>query len=521
MPGSKRVISQKHIEKEIYKTFELFKNKRTIEVALYLKSFDASIFEQKKYRKIKYDYTSMIKLVLYQKLKGMKFQTRLVRYLKRHPGDKYRLGFSVTPDQTTISYFINRVLDEETKRLLDSAADKIIEVSEKFGILFDVKTLEPEKPKKNTKERNQRLQKNVKTNDVCKLFKKRLFPFVNLHQHHNVKYSKNVLFDLLIHLGLSQDFAENGSKTFRKHSNQCPDADTLLYHLKKYGNNRELHDMFLRLFEVVWQMAKQANLFDVRKRVDVAVDYTEWLYYGKDGFMVTSKKPERGTHKCYKFATINIVEAGERFTLLAIPVTVLDSREKILTTLLRYAQQRVKIRYVYADRGFFDSVSIRTICGLHLKYLMPAIKSYTVKRILDVSPVPAIIKDFTLRSVPLNLAIVEDIDKITNKKVKRVFATNIEFDENDAKLADRLKDLYSKRWGIETSYRVKHGFRGKTTSKNYMIRQFYFMFSVLLYNLWILADVLIWLHLFGKVGEKHLIASKDFGTDLMTIDPGG
>jgi len=127
-----------------------------------------------------------------------------------------------------------------------------------------------------------------------------------------------------------------------------------------------------------------------------------------------------------------------------------------------------------------------------------------------------------LKNTPLNLIIVEEEDKITGKPVKRVFATNIEFDENDAKLAERLLMLYSKRWGIETSYRVKkHSFRGKTTSKNYKVRLFYFMFSVLLYNLWILADILIWLHLHGQVGEDHLVTSKYFGTLLMTIDPGG
>ncbi len=116
----------------------------------------------------------------------------------------------------------------------------------------------------------------------------------------------------------------------------------------------------------------------------------------------------------------------------------------------------------------------------------------------------------------------EDKDKITGETVKRVFATNISFDENDAKLAERLLMLYSKRWGIETSYRVKkHSFRGKTTSKDYKIRLFYFMFSVLLYNLWILADILIWLHLYGVVGDDHLVTSKYFGTMLMVIDPGG
>jgi len=42
-----------------------------------------------------------------------------------------------------------------------------------------------------------------------------------------------------------------------------------------------------------------------------------------------------------------------------------------------------------------------------------------------------------------------------------------------------------------------------------------------MYNLWILADVLIWLHLFGFVGEGHKLTSKYFSTVLMAIDPGG
>jgi len=45
------------------------------------------------------------------------------------------------------------------------------------------------------------------------------------------------------------------------------------------------------------------------------------------------------------------------------------------------------------------------------------------------------------------------------------------------------------------------------------------MFSVLLYNLWILADILIWLALFGFVKEEHPVTSKLFGTTLYTIDP--
>jgi len=522
MPSSKMRVSKQNIQLEIYKTFEQFKKENNVKITEFLKNFNCPIFQNKKYRSIDFSYESLIKLILFKQIKGIKFQTQVERYLKRHPKEKYALGFSKTPDQTTISYFLNHVLDKDAKILLDFTADKIIEISEKFGILFDVNTFEPEKPKKTTKDRNQRLQKNDKTREVCKLFKKRLSPFVDLHQHHNVKYSKNTLLDLLIHLGLSQDFAENGSKIFKELKKDGPDADTLLYHLKKYDNIDELQEMFVRLFEVIWQMSKQANLFDTRKRVDVAIDYTEWFFYGKNAVMVTSKRPERGTSKCYKFATINIVENGKRFTLLALPVNVLEGKDKILTKLIRYAQQRVKVHRVYLDRGFFDSASISTVKRLHLKFLMPAVQNFSVRRIMKFSPAPSVIKDFTLRNIHMNLVIVEGIDRVTKEKVKRVFATNIEFEENDVNLADRLMMLYSKRWGIETSYRIKkHSFRGKTTSKDYRIRLFYFLFSVLLYNLWILCDVLIWLHLFGEVEDTHLVTSKYFGTILMSIDPGG
>jgi putative transposase len=202
-------------------------------------------------------------------------------------------------------------------------------------------------------------------------------------------------------------------------------------------------------------------------------------------------------------------------------VSALDNKEAVLSKLLSYALQRIKINHVYIDRGFFDSLSLSMVEKFHLKYLMPAIHNFSVKRVMELSPAPAVIKGFVLNNLRMNLVIVEDIDN-HGKKVKRVFATNMDFDENEVGLAEMLLMLYSKRWGIETSYRVKkHSYRPKTTSKNYLIRLFYFLFSVLLYNLWILADVLIWLHLFGSIGEDHQITSKYFGTLFMAVDPGG
>jgi len=518
-----RNISRETIELEIYNTFGLFKEHKSINIVDFLDKLDLTAFKGYKYRSIKFSYESLFKLILFQKLKGIKFHTKLTKFLRQHRQELHTLGFNEIPDRRIIGYFLHHILDNEIKELLEFATHKIEEISEKFGILLDIKTFEPEKPQKETKEQNQHLQRNEKTKEICRLFKKRFAPFINLNLKNNTLYKKNQFIDLLIHMGMTKDFAENGSKTYKELRGQDnPDADTLLYHLKKYTDTKDLHKMFVTLFEIVWEMTRKINLFDIRKHYDVAIDFTEWYFYGDRGApMVVGKEPERGTSKCYKFATINIVEAGKRFTLLALPVGPFDTKEEILRKLLSYVLERIKIRRLYVDRGFCDSNAIKVFNSLHLKYLMPATKISTVKDVMAITPAPRIITDFEMKDVTFNLVIIEE-ELENGTKEKRAFATNEEYNENDLNLAERLFDLYGKRWGIETSYRVKkHSYLPKTTSKNYQIRLFYFMFSVLMYNLWILADILIWLALFGVVKEDHLVTSKYFGTVLYTIDPGG
>ena len=126
---------------EIYKRFEPFKKQSQITVAKYLQHLDVTSFQIRSYRKIKYDHESLIRLILYKKIKGFKFDTKLTKHLRRNPKERYHLGFTKTPDRRQISYFTNQILTDETKQKLNLTADKIIEISEKLGILLDVKIL--------------------------------------------------------------------------------------------------------------------------------------------------------------------------------------------------------------------------------------------------------------------------------------------------------------------------------------------------------------------------------------------
>ncbi len=512
----------KYIEKNIYKSFLAFKGQDCISISSYLKELKIDRIA-KDYRYIKFSNTAMIKATMFMKLKGIKYQTQLTKHLKNNKEDASNLGFSgkrkSIPDQRTVSHFMNHILDKETKITIDLIVKKIETVAEKFGIVFDTEILKSRKPKKRGTKRTFHNRKDRKIRELCRFVKKKIYPHINLNLHHNTIYKKKNFLDLLVHIAMTKDFTENGSKTFKETTtHKVPDADTLLYHIKKYEDIKAVEEMFVKVFEVVYKIAKKANVFQKRK-VDVAIDFTDWFYYGdKNDLMVVEREPERGTSHCFRFATINIVEAGERFTLLALPVGKFNSKERVVQKLIEYSKGKIIIRKIYVDRGFFTIDVINTLKKLKLKFLMPAIENKDIARLSESLPVHSVVTDYRMgkgsRYADFNLVILESKK---SKKGKIPFATNLDINEGEADLSERLFGLYGKRWGVETSYRVKKGFRANTTSKNYIVRLFYFLFSTLLYNLWVIINMLISSSLLKKVSEVPLITAKLFGTILCLI----
>ncbi|HEC87580.1 MAG TPA: hypothetical protein ENI49_06950 [Thermoplasmatales archaeon] len=85
-------------------------------------------------------------------------------------------------------------------------------------------------------------------------------------------------------------------------------------------------------------------------------------------------------------------------------------------------------------------------------------------------------------SVMFNLVvIVERPEKMCDEWKVFAYATNIPVTADNA---FKLAEDYRGRWGIETGYRMKEDVRGRTCSRNYVIRLFFQLPSILLYNLW-------------------------------------
>ncbi|KXA99144.1 hypothetical protein AKJ48_01070 [candidate division MSBL1 archaeon SCGC-AAA261O19] len=334
--------------------------------------------------------------------------------------------------------------------------------------------------------------------NLCQAARRIVYPEIKMNQHHNAEYSPSQILDVLTHAALTNDYTTNGSKTYGILGGDSPHPNSILYRVRKL-ELQEILNQFNSAVECTIREVRKRGM--LRGRIDLAIDTTEWLYYGDENDpMVVKTRHRNGTNKAYRFATVNILINGERFTLKAIPMTQFTPREKILGELLDYAEKIVRIGIIYVDRAFFTVDCIRILQEKNVKFLMPAIKNKRVKGEM-MSGVPRIV-DFEYGvnrkdSVKFKLVVVED-----EEKTSRAFATNLQV---ETVRAQELFELYSKRWGIETSYRVKSCLRPKTTSKNYEVRLFYFMFSVCLYNLWVLVNLL--------AGTR---IGKDFGGLLVT-----
>lgn len=463
--------------------------------------------------KRKYSPDSLIKTYIFMVIKGIKSQRKLIVYLNGHLEDSVNLGFDkdvdrlILPTRRDFSHFIS-TLSPEILELANQVITIIKEFSDKFNIVFDDIPLE-KKPKTPCTEKTTLQSKNSKEKELLKLVKDKLRQRLSFSIKQNSVFKDNDFLDLLINIAATQNFAEGGSKIMAETlSKRVPSADTLFYHLKKFDYG-EVQRIFYDLFDTIFKMAKKGGLILDRK-LDLAIDATPWFFYGNPEHpAIIGTKPERGTKWCFKFITIDIINHGQRFTLFALPYLPQDDQTDLVERLVSFAKERIRIGTILLDRGFLGSECIRRLNKLDVKFIMPMKESNNAMKNSKTKATPFIQRDAVMGDCKFNLVVIE------GDRGKQGFATNIDIGPRDVLFAQKIADMYRRRWQIETGYRVKkYNFRGKTTSINYVIRYFYFMLSVILYNCWILVDLLIMTFL-GIRTTKTMITARMFSTRLL------
>jgi len=467
-----------------------------------------------------YPFEAMLRALFLKELMGYS-DTDIHRRLTENPEEAETLGFEEVPSRTTFGRTWRNRLSREFRDRVQHTTHRILEYSRKQGNPIGLQAMEPEK-KADSSPRTQERFINRKAKEVTEEMQRLVFPAFEFNRAENAHYDSDAFCELQGHLGLSSSAAESGTDLFADDTirEDSPDADTHLHNIKRL-DPEEVQKM---VDEGIGRMVSEAkHHLQFNRPVDIAIDITYIAFYGdrEELEMVMGAPGTKSYGWCYKFATLTVVGENVKFTLAMQPVQKGDLVGEIVRDLLRDAREHISISTVYADSEFCSVDSIRALEDAGVRFVIPSPKNKRVKREIGRMKQDIEVREdyeiygpvsgggtqeraaATLVLMPSTKDEESTVAFMTNKDVKTGT-------ETERKYTKRVIDRYSRRWGIENSYKTIKEFLAWTTSEDFTVRLFYFGFAVLLYNMWLLVDLIVQLSLNIEHRYKPRVTAKRF-----------
>ena len=298
-------------------------------------------------------------------------------------------------------------------------------------------------------------------------------PLFSFHMKDRAWYEKQDLIELGLHMAAMNSYAEGVANSLRCHGDM-PTGETLLDYVKSMTCEEMLSNAEAQVDCCVNQLKAKGLRF---KNLALAFDWHDEAYYGKPVPGMVGTQPKRGTCYAFSFLTASILTPGRRLVLCIVPLSSREGLSGLVLALIARIQRHVKrIRYVAFDNGFQSSELVEELQNRRIPFILPLRDTGKLERRRRWMRYA---KRFSYRTEGVEVDVVEAQDA---KGLRYFLATNIAASPN------RILRLYKRRWGIETSYRKIREFLPKTTSRNWIVRIFNFIFACLLYNAWVVLN---------------------------------
>jgi hypothetical protein len=262
--------------------------------------------------------------------------------------------------------------------------------------------------------------------------------------------------------------------------NNTGHADSIGYHLSKvpisiFKNYLEL--FFLKMFKEIKRISRINNLI-------LAFDETFIAYFGKTRSLWINSYTNnvKGATGSYKFMCCSVIIGSKKLLLYAIPMKTGDYTHKIVENIIKNIQKYFRIKLVLFDRGFRDKRLVSCLNKLNTKYIIlwpkyKNVKKHLKEHIDEITEIRTV--NYNFSQYPVSMRFVFAYDFCGHDWV---MCTNIHRNSKS------LVILYKRRWAIETTFRVMDIADIKSKSTIIVTRSFFFIVSVLLYNLWVLQE---------------------------------
>ena len=445
-----------------------------------------------------HSFLGMMRLLIYREITGDSY-----RQLARYQELAEPLGLDHAPEESVLSRTWHKRFDDDVREFVQIAAHFV--VKEAHDRDFSAPGVRPKSEVVDEKSRStdhdetdNREFTNEQIYQTTRLARDHGFDGFDSGRAANATYEDTQFFELQTFMGMVGCGTPQGATRFQyRHGEEsAPHGDTHLRAVKQF-EPAELIDGFdqatNRLLSVI---ASEASY---RRPVTAALDITTVPYYGDvDGMEMVSGLNQED--RVFKFATLSIVGLNIPLVLAVEPVRESSAWDenppnqihRVVRRLIRRAKQHVPIETVLCDREFDSKRVFQTLSNLGVNYLIPKRINSTEQDIIEMMEADE--QDVAVESASVHVETGSHSMQFlyvpsTKGKGTTVFATNLRVGADEAKTFCRR---YSRRWQIENEYKsIKSDFLAKTSSKDYRVRLFYFVFAVLLYNIWRLTDFLL------------------------------
>jgi IS4 transposase len=459
----------------------------------------------------RYEMATLFRVFILKALHGWAHETTLVEYLDQRPALCEQLGFETIPDQSTLWRSWHDRFTAELRETVETAARTILIAAQDAGVAV------PREPERlafpndadNESPPSDRAileQAEAVTDHVSEI----VYPAFSLPRGEGCAIHEHAFWDLQTHLGLRENLAANeGARGFVYESQRerTPLGHVHRKHIRQLSID-QIRAMYRAAVERLLDRLEQTEAF--HGAGIVAIDITEATPFtgnrtGHEDEIIGTK--ERSGEYAYQWATIQLVGNAVPLVLDARPVRKGETRVEIVEDLLDSAGELVHIDNVLMDREFDSQHVLEAISQRRLSYVVPK-RMYTSER-GQAKRLHAVERDRYVIDRNLHLGNNEW------HETTLVYRRNERSEHDDYRQysvfmsnqgASYLTE-YAYRWEIERSYRTIKRFMAATTSKNFVLRFFYFAFACLLYSMWRGVDLLVQVELTGEYERSPIVTA--------------
>jgi len=461
-----------------------------------------------------YSFLGMVRLLIYREITGDSF-----RELARYQELAEPLDLNHVPGESVLSRAWRKRFDDGVREFVQTAAHFV--VKEVHDRDFSAPCIRPKSEVVDEESRSTeddeaagREFTGEQIYRTTRLARDHGFEGFDSGRAVNATYEDTQFFELQTFMGMVGCGTPQGAPRFqyRHGPDSGPHGDTHLRAVKQFEPDSLIDGFEVATDRLLSVIESEASF---RRPVTAAIDITTVPYYGDaDGMAMVSGLDQE--NRAFKFATLSIVGQNIPLVLAVEPVressawdeNLPNQIHRVVRRLVTRAEEHVPIETVLCDREFDAQRVYQTLSNLGVNYLIPkrinSTEQDVIKR-MEANGQAVAVESASVHVEAGSHSMQFLYVPSTKGNGTTVFATNLRVGPDEAETFCRR---YSRRWQIENEYKsIKSDFLAKTSSKDYRVRLFYFVFAVLLYNIWRLTDFLLKAGVDGEVDYAPVLTA--------------